>query len=625
MQPQPPTLVIPPSIDAGLHHHRAGRLPQAEAIYWQVLQTDPGNSDALHLLGVIASQMKKFELAVELIERALSIKPGFAEALSNCGNALQELKRYEEALANYDKALSIKPEIAEVLSNRGNALKALGRFEEALESYDKALAIRPDNAEAHNNRGIVLKEQGKLAEAIACYQKALALKPNYDEAHFNLGLVWKVLGKLDESLASYRRALALKPDNAEVHSNLLFTLNYHPEDHDEEILAQSLAYDARFGQLYRAAWPSHSNSRDADRRLKVGYVSPDFRRHAAAYFAEPILAHHDRQRVETFCYSETRTEDDYTAHFKAITDHWHSTVGMSDDAMAQLIQKHQIDILVDLAGHSASNRLRVFARKPAPIQVTYLGYPATTGLSAMDYRLTDRHTDAEGVAEARYVERLVRLPDSMWCYRPAADMPEVSPLPALARGFMTYGSFNNFNKIDRPTIELWAAMLRDQPSARLMLLTIPESEVRQILLRGFAEQGIDAARLIFHGRLSNVEFHRAMLEADIALDPVTVNGGTTTCESLWMGVPVISLTGTRFLSRAGLSILNTIGMQDLAAATTDDYLRIATRLAGNLPQLANMRATLRTRMQASPLMDEARFTRGVEAAYREMFAKWAKG
>jgi len=360
----------------------------------------------------------------------------------------------------------------------------------------------------------------------------------------------------------------------------------------------------------------------AGRRLRVGYVSPDFRRHAAAYFSEPILANHDRGQVEIYCYADVKREDDYTRRFRRMAEHWHSVVGLSDDAMAQLIREHEIDILVDLAGHTAGNRMLVFARRPAPIQVTYLGYPGTTGLTAMDYRITDCHTDPERIAEARYVERLVRLPDSMWCYRPPADMPEITPLPAPSRGYLTYGSFNSFNKVDPTTLELWAALLREQPNARLMLLTIPEGDVRQRLLRSFGEHGVDAERLTFHGRLPAVEFDRKILEADIALDPITVNGGTTTCESLWMGVPVISLTGTRFLSRAGLSILRTIGMADLAAATTGDYLRIAAHFAGNLPLLAKIRSGLRARMAASPLTDEVRFTRNLESAYRQMWADW---
>ena len=277
---------------------------------------------------------------------------------------------------------------------------------------------------------------------------------------------------------------------------------------------------------------------------------------------------------------------------------------------------------MDLAGHTAKNRLLTLARKPAPIQITYLGYPGTTGLSAMDYRLTDHYADPEGIADAYYSERLLRLPGSLWCYRPSADMPEVTALPALARGYLTFGSFNNFNKIDQPTLALWAELLRIIPTARLMMITVPEGEARARLQRSFAELGIDAHRLEFHGKLPGVEFHRKLLEVDLTLDPVTVNGATTTCESLWMGVPVMSLAGERFLTRAGLSILSTVGLSDFVTHTREDYLHLAAHLADNLPLLAEIRAGLRAHVAASPLIDEVGFTRNLENLYREVWGKW---
>jgi predicted O-linked N-acetylglucosamine transferase (SPINDLY family) len=287
-----------------------------------------------------------------------------------------------------------------------------------------------------------------------------------------------------------------------------------------------------------------------------------------------------------------------------------------------MIREHRIDILVDLAGHTARNRLLVFARKPAPIQITYLGYPGTTGLSAMDYRITDHYADPEGIADAYYAERLLRLPNSLWCYRPSADMPETSVLPALARGYLTFGSFNNFNKVDQPTLDLWAELLRTLPTSRLMMLTVPEGEARERLVSRFAALGIAAERLEFHGKLSGPEFHRKFLEVDLTLDPVTVNGATTTCESLWMGVPVISLVGARFLTRAGLSILSTAGLTDFAAASRANYIQLAAHLADNLPLLADIRAGLRDLVAASPLIDEVGFTRNLENLYRDAWTKW---
>jgi len=541
------------SFQDALEHHKAGRLPQAEAIYRQILQKEPNHPEALHFLGVIAYQTGKNDFAVELISKAIDISAS-----------------------------------SQMYCNLGAAFQALHKPDDAAESYRKALALKPDFTDAYHNLGIALQDQGKL----------------------------------DEAVESYRKALALKPDYAEAYSKLLFALNFHSGISGEDVYRASQEYESIIGAPLRSAWHAHSNDKNPDRRLRVGYVSPDFRRHAVAYFAEPIFANHDKAQVEIFCYSEVKQEDEHTARFRQLADHWHSTVGLSDDAVAKKIRSHQIDILVDLAGHTANNRLLVFARKPAPIQLTYLGYPGTTGLAAMDYRITDRYADPDGIADAFYAERLLRLPDSLCCYRPTADMPEVSPLPALARGYLTFGSFNSFNKIDQSTIALWAELLRALPTARLMMLTVPEGESRQHLIRRFAELGITAQRLEFHGKLPPAEFHRKFQEVDITLDPVLVSGGTTTCESLWMGVPVIALAGKRFITRVSYSFLSTAGFADFAAASPEEYIRIAAHLAGNLPRLAEIRAGLRAKVAASPLVDEAGFTRNLENLYREIWGKW---
>jgi len=718
------TISVSNALQAALEHYHAGHLPQAEAIYQQVLQADPHHPEALHFLGVIALHRGRNEIAIELIgkallfkpdyaeahnnlglvlkdqgmlveavehyQQALSIKPNFAEAHNNLGIALKDQGQLDKAVWHYHKALSIKPDFALAHSNFGFALQAQGKLGEAVEQCRKALAINPDFAEAHTNLGGALQKQGKLGEAGEHYRKALAIRPNFADAHSNLGVVlqaqgklneavehyyeaisanpnyaeahnnlalalqaegkldealesyhkalsinqnyveaynnqgntFKDQGRLNEAIESYHRAILLKPDYVEARSNLLYALNFHADLSREEIYRSAQEYEAQVGRPLRSTWQAHHNDKDPNRRLRVGYVSPDFRRHAIAFFAEPILSNHDKSQVEIFCYAEVVREDEVTGCFRQLADHWHSTVGLNDDAVARMIREHRIDILVDLAGHTAKNRLLTFARKPAPVQITYLGYPGTTGLSAMDYRVTDHYADPDGAADAYYTERLLRLPGSLWCYRPSTDMPEVSLLPALERGYLTFGSFNNFNKVDQPTLELWAELLRTLPDSRLMMVTVPEGEARLRLLRSFGDLGIEAQRLEFYGKLPSVEFHRKLLEVDITLDPVTVNGATTTCESLWMGVPVMSLVGERFLTRAGLSILNTAGLADFAAHSRENYLHLAAHLADNLPLLAEIRAGLRAHVAASPLIDEAGFTRNLESLYREVWGKW---
>ena len=599
-----------------------GRLDEAAKSLRRALSLKPGWADAYSNLGAVLQEQGKLDEAVEYLHAALSIRPDFADAHSNMGNVLCLQGKLDDAVDHYRKALSLNPDWALAHSNLGIALKDQGKLDEAFEHYHKALMLKPDFAEAHSHLGVALKEQGRLDEAIECFHRSLSLKPDWADTYGNLGAALQDQGKLEEAAEHYRKALSIKPNFSNWHSNLLFALNFQSGLSKEDVFRASQEYEARIGIPLRPGWRVHSNDKKTNRRLRVGYVSPDFRRHAVAIFAEPILAHHDKSQVEIFCYAEVMREDEVTVCFRQLADHWYSTVGLSDDAVAEMIRDHRIDILVDLAGHTANNRLPVFARKPAPVQITYLGYPGTTGLSAMDYRITDRHADPVGVADAFYTERLLRLPDSLCCYRPRADMPASSPLPALARGYLTFGSFNNFNKIDQPTLDLWAELLRALPTARLMMLTVPEGEARQQMLRRFGDLGIDAQRLELHGKLSAAEFHRKFLEVDLSLDPVTVSGGTTTCESLWMGVPVMALVGERFITRVSNSFLNTAGLADFAAVSREDYIRIATHLADNLPLLAEIRAGLRDHLGTTPLIDEVGFTRNLENLYREIWEKW---
>jgi predicted O-linked N-acetylglucosamine transferase (SPINDLY family) len=606
----------------GMSLMRQGRSADALEPLQKAAELLPGDFDTHFDLGLTLKGQGHLAEAEASYRRVLEKQPDYAEAHFNLANILHEQGRHAEAEAGYRRALKIKPVYSEAHCHLGNTLQDQGRLAEAEASLRRALEIKPDNAVAHYNLGNIFIEQGRIAEARASYLRALEIKPDYAEAHTNLGNILRNQGLLHEAEACYRRAKEIKPDLAIAYSNLLFTLNFYSDKCGEEIFAVCGEYDKLFCLPHRGEWQTHSNSRESKRRLRVGYISPDFRNHAVAFFAEPILANHDKSQVEIFCYAEVKREDEYTERFRRMGDHWHSTVGMSNEAAAQMIREHQIDILVDLAGHTAENRLLILARKPAPIQITYLGYPGTTGLSAMDYRITDHYADPEGIADTFYSERLLRLPGSLWCYRPSADMSETSPLPALSRGYLTFGSFNNFNKVDQDTLELWAELLRALPNSRLMMLTVPEGEARLRLASRFAELGISAQRLEFYGKLPGAEFRRKFLEVDITLDPVTVNGATTTCESLWMGVPVMSLAGDHFLTRAGLSILSTAGLSDFVASSREDYIRIATHLADNLHLLAEIRDGLREHLSASPLVDEAGFTRNLEALYRKIWADW---
>jgi protein O-GlcNAc transferase len=677
---------------AGVAHHRAGRLAEAEACYRQVLDVQPDHADALHLLGVAAHQAGRHELAVDLIGRAIAqngtnpiyfsnlgcalrdlgrrdeavaafhqairigpdtaeaycslgvtlrqqgkldesimasrtairIKPDFAQAYLSLGAALRDQGKFDEALAAYHKANEIKPDLVEARYNLGNALKALGRFDEAVAAYRHAIRIQPGLLQAHCNLGNVLCDLGRPDEAVAAFCQALRIKPDHSKAHLNLGGALLEQGKFDEATAAFR-AIRFTPDFAEASSNLAFSLNLVDDVSVGEMFETHRAWDARHGRG-RPGPDAHANDRSIGRRLKVGYVSPDFRLHSVAYFLEPLLRSHDRNEVEVSCYSEVSAPDAATERFKELADHWVATVGMSDDALTDSIRNDGIDILVDLAGHTAKNRLPVFARKPAPVQVTWLGYPNTTGLAAMDYRLVDAVTDPEGEADAFASEVLMRLPGGFLCYGARDDAPAPGTAPCLTTGFVTFGSFNNIAKLSGATLDVWARLLTRLPTARLLLKGKPfaEAATRAIYLDRLAERGVAADRIELVAWLPE-RAHLALYDrADIALDPFPYNGTTTTCEALWMGVPVVTLRGDRHAGRVGASLLTQVGLTDLIADSPEAYVETAVALAGDPARLAELRHSLRPRMVASPLCDAPAFARKIEAAYRTMWQRWCE-
>jgi protein O-GlcNAc transferase len=610
-------------IAAGAAHHRAGRLPQAESCYQQVLAIQPDHAEALHLMGVIAHQVGRHDVAVELIGRAIEQNDKSPSYFCNLGDALRELGRLEEAAAACRCAIDMQPAFAEAYSNLGLALKGQGKFDEAIAACRDAIRLKPTLVMAHYNLGNALMELGKVEEAIAAYRQALHIDPGSHQAHSNLAAGLVDRGNFDEALAAYRKAIWLKPDFVDASSNLLLAMNCGEHFSRAEVFDAHRAWNERHG---RAPAAVHSNDRSTGRRLKVGYVSPDFRQHSVAYFLEPLLRHHDRSDVEVFCYAEVSAPDAATEHFKGLADRWATTVGMSNDALADGIRNDGIDILVDLAGHTAKNRLPVFARKPAPVQVTWLGYPNTTGLEAMDYRLVDAVTDPEGEADTFASERLVRLPEGFLCYGARGDAPAPGQPPCLTTGVVTFGSFNNPAKLSGATLDLWARLLARLPTARLLLKGKPfaEAATRAIYLDRLAERGVAADRIELVGWLPERE-HLALYDrVDIALDPFPYNGTTTTCEALWMGVPVVTLRGDRHAARVGASLLTQIGLSDLIADSPEAYMEIAVALAGDLARLADLRRSLRPRMAASPLCDAPAFARKVEAAYRTMWRRWCE-
>jgi protein O-GlcNAc transferase len=625
-------LSVPKTMQAALEHHQAGRLPQAEALCRQILQLEPNHPDALHYLGVMAHQVGRNEVAVELISKAIRANPSSPIYYNNFGNALHDQGKLGEAIASYYKALSFEPDFAEAHNGLGNALKDQGKLDEAVASYHKALSFKPDLARAHNNLGLLLQEQGKLDEAVASYHKALSLKPDSAETHNNLGLLLQEQGKLDEAVASYYKALSFKPDHAKAYSNLLFLYAYHALLDPREYLSLARGWERDcLSEQDRQAARGRAIQRLplAGRRLKVGYVSGDYREHAVSYFVEQVFRNHDRARIELFAYSTHPQRDAVTVRLQVLVDHWVPLIGISDTTVRDRIEADGIDVLIDLSGHTAHNRLGVFARRAAPVQVYYLGYFASTGLREMDYWIGDEIlTPAE--TDNHFSEKVWRLPRVCVSYEGKSDAPLPDWRPAQD-GTVWVGSFNNLNKLTPATLALWARVLLALPEGRLLLKTrqLADAGNRRRILDAAASHGITASRIELQDSSITPDWPAHMAyynRLDIALDPVRALGGiTTTCDALWMALPVVTLLGDRMASRMTASMLNALGHPEWITQSEAEYVDKVVALARDVQRRKELRFTLRREMALSPLCDGRDLARNLENAYLDMFNRWLSG
>jgi predicted O-linked N-acetylglucosamine transferase (SPINDLY family) len=581
----------------------------------------PGGGGGLFADATRQFQAGNREEAERLMSRAAKLDPENPRAHFSLGEMRQARGQLEPAAASYRHALKLDPKLAPAHNNLAMVLHALGKPEEALASAGRALALDPGFALALNMRGIALQTLGRSGEAEASLRRALALDPKLAVAHNNLGTALMGQGRAAEAKEAYRQALALRPGYLAARSNLLMCLQYDPGISPEELFREH----GEYGKLVASAPKptEYKNSREASRRLRIGYVSPDLRRHPVGYFLAPVLSHHDRDRFEAVCYYGHAQEDEVTASLKRDAKLWRSTLGLGNAELAGLIRKDGIDILVDLSGHTASNRLPVFAMKPAPVQASWAGYTGTTGLAEIDYLITDPRENPPG-SEAYATEKLARLPEGYVCYAPPDDAPEVGPLPAQASGVVTFGCFNNLAKINGRAIALWAELLRALPGSRLLLKNkeLREEAARKRVADDFAASGVDSERLILEGPAPHRQFLERYNAVDIALDPFPYSGGLTTLEALWMGVPVVTLGGASFAARHSLSHLNAAGLGELIAPDKNIYIAIALGLGRDTGRLAKLRAGMRARLLASPVTQAERFTRDLETAFRTMWRSW---
>lgn len=598
-----------------------GQFDEAIALLRHAMRLTPDVAEVNYNLGYALQSKGHLDEAIGFFQRALGLKPDYAEAFVNLGDALHDKGQYDQAIESYRRALALKPQLPQIHNNLGITFTVKGQYDQAVEAYRRAIAIRPDFAKAHNNLGNALRGKGELEPAIECYRQAIRFDQNYAVAFNNLGSALKDVGLIDEAIAAHQKALSLNSKSVEAHDNLIVTMHYHPASDAKTIYEETRRWNQQHAEPLKKFIERHKNARDPDRRLRIGYVSPDFREHPIGRFLLSLLPEHDADRFAIFCYADVQRPDPFTERLRRHGGQWRNILGMSDDRLAQLVRDDQIDVLVDLTMHMCGSRLLMFARKPAPVQVAYLAYCSTTGLDAMDYRLTDPYLDPSGTDESFYRERTIRLARTYWCYPVVENLPEVSPLPALSSGEVTFGCLNNFCKISPGALDLWIELLRSMPKARLVLHAYPGAH-RQRVADHLNRQGIDPQRLSFADRAALPGYMSQYNRIDIGLDPFPFNGGTTTCDALWMGVPVVTLAGPLAVGRGGVSVLSNAGLPQLIAQTPQEYIQIATDLASDFPRLAEMRQTLRPRMLASPLMDSRQFARDIEAAYRHMWQNW---
>ncbi len=615
---------------------------------------DPNFAEAHGILGRAMVGAGQWDRAEACFRRALSLKPDSAQASCSLGDLLATRRRWPAAILELRNAVALDPNMHQANFHLGRAYLGIGKLKEAADRFRRAAELAPSFFEAWQALGDVQLNRRENAEAVAAYRRANALHqtaPNYlnlgsalaavDELDQSVAVIAKAIelapkwsdpqqamgsalswcGNLDAAITAFRKAVELDPKNDRAHSALLYTMLFHGGYSPQKLRDEHVEW-ARRHTADIIALPPPPNDRSPDRRLKIGYVSPNFRHQAVSNFVLPIIASRNAWETEIFCYSDAIAVDARTAELHRAADEWRDTAALGDEQLANLIRQDRIDILVDLTGHIGHGRLKAFACKPAPVQVTYIGYQATTGLGQIDYFLTDEWSDPSRQTEAFLVEKPFRLPQAFFCYSKPVDAPDVGPLPATEAGYITFGCMNNLAKVTPTTLDLWAKTMTKVPASRLMMLTPNSRDVHERLRSALADRGLSANRVEFAERTSFKNYLARYNRIDIALDPVPFNGHTTTCDAAWMGCPTVSLAGKTYAHRYGCSVMRNVNLSELIAENPQQYVDIAASLALDVGRLADIRASLRQRMIESIITDGPRFTGHLEAAYREMWRRW---
>ncbi len=632
-----------------------GRTDDASDIFARILKKDPGNFNALCNTASILYSNKSFVESLKYYYQAIRIDPARANLYYDIGRSLKALDRKDESLLSFQKAVDIQPDYIEALLGIGDVYRETGALDEALTIYEKVKSIKPhedayanivriyleqarntdavmeaeaavkalpQSAQNFNNLARTYDKVTRFHDALDYYKRALALEPQNAEIHANIANTLKNLGHIDESLEALKKGLVMSPDKGWIYHNLLLAMVYASSVSPEELAETSRQFGKNITDPLLRRRP-FTNDKNPDRRLRVGFVSPDFRDHAVSYFLSP-LSKIDNINFELFAYSNLDKEDAKTEQLKKHFAHWRNIKYLSDDSAADLIEEDKIDILVDLAGHTANNRLLIFARKPAPIQAMWLGYPATSGMAVMDYRITDSYAEPIGMTEHLNTETLWRLPNIFCVYQPHIDSPAVIDHPPFEdNGYITFGCFNNFTKVTDPVLLAWAKIMTLVPDSKLLLEIsgIGNEKLKSEIIERFEKNGLPIDRILLepHSRKNQFVLYNKI---DVALDPFPCNGGTTSMDTLWMGVPLVTLAGTHFVSRMGVTIVTNAGLPELIAENVDEYVSKTVALATDHQKLRSLRKGLREKFFASPVMDETKFACNMENAFREMWKEW---
>ena len=620
-----------PTANAAHYHglgrslHALGETAEAEAAYRQAIALDASvAAPMLHYADLLRETRRK-EPAIAVYQAALLLEPDNIDALNNLGMALQEDGQLDASLASFRQVALLAPNNPVTHSNIAAVLNAMGQQEAALESCRRAVKLGPKSTAAHVNLGTCLMEMGRLSDAVNSFETVVKLDPHHRRAHVNISATLTRLGRIDQAIAHTRKALKINPDWDELHSNLLFYLTHSQDLDAAALLAEHLRYADHFEAPLRASWPQHGNTRQPERRLRIGFVSADLYNHAVAHFITPILEHLALSpRLEIVIYANSFHDDHVSRHLHGLAGIWRQVEKLTHAELSQLITSDSIDILIDLSGHTGFNRLPAFARKPAPLQVTWIGYPGTTGLQAMDYFLVDRYYSPPGLLDDQFTEKLVRLPASA-VFLPSPEAPDVNLAPALDNGYITFGSFNRASKLSREVIGRWSALLRALPEAKMVVAGMPNDQTSDMFRAWFKREGIAAERLRFFTHTNSRDYLALHHLVDVCLDTSPYNGGTTTLHALWMGVPTLTIAGPTLPGRVGAAILQHVALADYIAVDDRDFFFKGKQIAGDIAAIAALRGGLRDRLKHSAACQPALIAAGLEHAMRAIWRRWCAG